>query len=213
MEAAKVQATRRDQFGKGASRRLRAKDSIPAVLYGLGKETTALTVSPRALTEALATPFGPNRVLEIEIDGKETHKALMVEHQFHPVSRRFLHADFQRIADDADVNVRVPLKLVGKAKGTVLGGVLEQVFRTLPVRCRPALIPSVIECDVTELDIEQSAAVRDLKLPEGVVVTLPPTQTIGGVYGKKKEQEEEATGAAKPDAAAPAADAKKAEKK
>src|SRR5690606_38908359 len=128
-------------------------------------------------------------------------------------SRRFLHADFQRIADDADVNVRVPLKLVGKAKGTVLGGVLEQVFRTLPVRCRPALIPSVIECDVTELDIEQSAAVRDLKLPEGVVVTLPPTQTIGGVYGKKKEQEEEATGAAKPDAAAPAADAKKAEKK
>lgn len=214
MEAAKVQATRRDKFGKGASRRLRASNTIPAVLYGQGKETTALTVSPKILSEAIATEFGPNRILEIEIDGKETHKAMLVEHQIHPVTRSILHADFQRVADDAAVNVRVPLKLVGKAKGIVLGGVQEQVFRTLPVRCLPGLIPSVIECDVSDLDVEQSAAVRDLKLPEGVVVTLPPAQTIGGVYGKRKEQEEEATTAAKPDAAAaPAADAKKADSK
>jgi large subunit ribosomal protein L25 len=138
----------------------------------------------------------------------------MAEHQVHPVTRNFLHADFQRIDDTTRVAVRVPLRLVGKPKGIVLGGVLSQVFRTLPVRCLPTSIPAAIECDVSELDIEESVAVRDLKLPEGVEVTLPPAQTVGGVYGKQKVEEDETEtkteGAA---AAAPAADAKKPEKK
>lgn len=212
MEAARLQATRRDKFGKGHSRRLRSADSIPAVLYGRGIDTTPLAVSPRVLSEALSTEFGPNRVIELEIEGGGTHRALLAEHQYHPVTRRLLHADFRRVEDDTEITVRVPLRLVGKAKGIVLGGIQQQVFRTLPVKCLPSKIPSVIECDVSHLDIEQTVSVRDLVLPEGVVVTLPPTQTIGGIFGKRKEQEEEAE--AKPDAAgAPAADAKKADKK
>jgi large subunit ribosomal protein L25 len=211
MEAARVQATVRDKFGKGPSRRLRSTASIPAVLYGKGTETTPLSVSPKQLSDALATEFGPNRIIELEIDGKGTEKALVAEHQVHPVTRSLLHADFRRIDDATKVSVRVPLRLVGKAKGIVLGGVLSQVFRTLPVRCLPAHIPSSIECDVSDLDIEQSVAVRDLALPEGVEVTLSPTQTIGGVYGKRKVEEEEE--AKTEGAAAPAADAKKPEKK
>jgi large subunit ribosomal protein L25 len=175
-------------------------------------ETQTLSVSPKLLSQALSTEFGPNRILEIEIQGGGKHQALLVDHQYHPVTRELLHADFKRVDDAVEVSVRVPLKLVGKAKGIVLGGVLQQVFRTLPVKCLPSRIPSAIECDVSDLDIEETAAVRDLVLPEGVVVTLPPAQTIGGVFGKRKDQEEEAEG--KPEAAAAApAEAKKSEKK
>lgn len=218
MEAARVQAKVRAEFGKGPARRLRTAQSIPAVLYGKGTETLSLAVSPKQLSDAMATEYGPNRIIELEIDGRGTQRALVAEHQVHPVTRNLLHADFQRIDDGTRVSVRVPLRLVGKAKGIVLGGVQSQVFRTLPIRCLPESIPAVIECDVTELELEQSVAVRDLKLPEGVEVTLPPAQTIGGVYGKKKIEEEETE--AKPDAAgapaaagAAAADAKKPDKK
>lgn len=212
MEAARVQATVRDKFGKGPARRLRVEQTIPAVLYGKGTETTPLAISPRQLSEVLSTELGPNRIIELEIDGKGSQKALIAEHQVHPVTRNLLHADFRRIEDGVKVSVRVPLLLVGKAKGTVLGGILSQVFRTLPVRCLPTDIPSSIECDVSDLDIEQTVAVRDLKLPEGVEVTLPPAQTIGGVYGKRKV-DDEAEGGAEGAAPAAAADAKKPDKK
>jgi large subunit ribosomal protein L25 len=214
MEAAKVKATPREQFGKGPSRRLRSSGTIPAVLYGQGMKTTALAVSPKELSDALATELGPNRVLEIEIEGQGSHRALLAEHQYHPVSRSLIHVDFQKIDEGKRVNMRVPLRLVGKAKGTVVGGVLEQVFRTLPVRCLPSDVPAAIECDVTALEIEQTVAVRDLRLPQGVTVTLPPAQTIGGVFGKKQVAEEETEAPAAEAAAAPAApEAKKAEKK
>jgi large subunit ribosomal protein L25 len=199
-------ATIRHQGGKGPSRRLRADGKIPAVAYGAQLPATALAVSPKELRRLLSGEHGLNTVVELEVDGKLKMHTLVVDYQIHPVTRAILHADFKKIDLDQTVDVEVTLELVGKSAGVTAGGELHQIFKKLPVRCRPAQIPVKLVHDMTAVELEQAAHVKDLKLPEGVEVLLPGERTIATVYtAKKRKDEEEATPAA---GAAPAAGAK-----
>jgi large subunit ribosomal protein L25 len=134
------------------------------------------------------------------------HKKLTVlirDFQYHPLSRELLHADFVQIALDQPVDVDVPLEPVGKAKGVVDGGILRQVYRRVPVRCLPEKIPVKISHDVTSLGLNEHILAKDLAVPEGVAIRLPPDQTVLAVAMEKQQVEEEE---AKPaDAAAAAA--------
>lgn len=201
MQAIKLQAQERATSGKGAARQLRAAGQIPAIFYGKGKTTTALTVSPKDLKAAVTGEFGVNTVIELEFGG-QSYPTLLVDYQYHPVTRELLHADFYNFDDERPVEVEVPLELVGKAKGIVLGGRLRQVFARLPIRCRAKNIPAKLTHDVSDLGVEDMFRVKDLTLPEGVEVRYPPNQTLGGVYGSRRkageeEQEEEAKPAGK----------------
>jgi large subunit ribosomal protein L25 len=135
------------------------------------------------------------------------------EYSHHPVSRAYLHVDFLQVDLGEPVDVSVPFKLVGKAKGIVLGGILQQVFRALPVRCLPQKIPTVIEADVSDLGLNDSLKVSQLKLADGVSVRLGAEQTVASVVAPEKNVEEEKAAAAAPagkDAKAAAAPAAKA---
>jgi large subunit ribosomal protein L25 len=203
-----LEATVRPAHGKGPCRRLRAAGQIPAVAYGGDLAATALAISPKVLAKLLAGEHGLNTVVEVQVAGQNNFSALVVDYQIHPVTRAFLHADFKKIDLDKTVDVEVKLELIGKAAGVAAGGELHQVFRKLPVRCRPGLIPVKLVHDVTELALDGAAHVKDLKLPEGVEVVLPPERTIASVQTAKRREEEEETKAAGAEAAAPAAGAK-----
>ncbi|MBL8743444.1 MAG: 50S ribosomal protein L25 [Myxococcales bacterium] len=203
MEISKLTATTRTEFGKGPARRLRNAGQIPAVAYGKKLEATALAVDPKVLKTALSGPHGRNRVLSVEVQGGNTITALVREYAHHPVTRAILHADFIQVDLKEPVDVEVPFKVVGKAKGVVAGGELSQPFRVLPVRCLPEKIPVGIEADVTELGLNESFKTSQLKLPEGVSVRLPAEQTVVAVVAPDKRGEEEAAPAAA--GAAPAA--------
>lgn len=206
MELVKVVAVRRNTTGKNVSRRLRASGQIPAVAYGKGEPALQLSVSPKDLVGVLARPLGRNSVIELDVEGSEKHSVLLADFQYHPVTRSLLHADFRKIALDQPVDVDVPLELTGRAKGVIDGGVLRQVFRKLPVRCLPKDIPVNIVHDVTELDLDDHIAVKDLALPASVTVRLPIEQTVASVAMEKKViEEEEAAAAAAAAAAAPGA--------
>lgn len=206
-EIIKLTASRRNEHGKGPSRRLRREGKSPAIAYGKELTPLAIAVSPKELKTALAGPLGRNTVMELQIDGKDKMTVLVKQYAHHPVSREIVHADFIQIALDKPVDVQVPLKLFGKCKGVVAGGILGQVYRTLPVRCLPQKIPAVLELDVTELGLNESMKTSQLPLPEGVSVTLSPDQTIAVVTAPDKKGAEEDAAAA---AAAPAAGAAKA---
>lgn len=197
MQAIKVQAEERSNSGKGASRQLRAVGKIPAIFYGKGKTSTTLAVSPKELKAAVTGEFGVNTVIDLEFGGK-SHQTLLIDYQYHPVTRELLHADFYAFDADRTVDVEVPLEMTGKAKGIVLGGRLRQVFLKLPIRCRAKDIPAKLTHDVTELGVEDMFRVKDLALPAGVEVRYPANQTLGGVYGNRRKQgeEEEKEGAA-----------------
>lgn len=216
MEIAKLSATPRAEGGKGPSRRLRREGLIPAVAYGQKKEALRLAVSPKALKAVLMGERGVNSVVQLVVENGETVNAMVREFTRHPISRELLHADFYRVDLDKVVDAMVPFRTTGKSRGVVLGGVLQQIFRDLPVRCRPTEIPVFLEVDVTELELNATIKVADLQLPEGVTIRLPAEQSVISVNAPEKMTEEEAApkgaAAAAPAAAAAAAKAAPAAK-
>ncbi len=204
MEIIKLSASPRPESGKGASRLLRRAGKIPAIAYGRELAATPLAISPKGLLQVLSSDHGQNAVVELAVDGGEKLTVMVRDYSYHPVTRALLHADFVQVKLDTAVAVEVPFRTTGKAKGIVTGGVLQQIFRKLPVSCLPERIPAFIEADVTDLDMGDSFKVNQIKMPEGVAIRLPEEQTIVVVAAPEKGGEEEA---AKPGAAGAAAPA------
>lgn len=212
MDIQTLQAEVRHEGGKGPARQLRMKGLIPAVFYGPGTEPTAISVSPKALRKALSTEYGRNQVVEL-LFGERKELAVVHELQVHPVDRTLVHADFYRVALDREIEQRVPFETTGKAIGVAEGGVLRVIYRQLPVRCSPNKVPAKIVVDVTRLNMHDEIFTRDLELPAGVVVKLPPDRPLVAVVpeDKRAAEEEAAEAAAAAAAAAPAAAATPAE--
>ena len=208
-----VTAASRKPAGKSEARRLRRAGSIPAVAYGKGEAAHPLAVAPGDMISVLKSEAGRNSVISMKVDNTDL-LVMIKDYTLHPVTRRLEHIDFMRVSLDTPVEVDVPLTTSGKAAGVAAGGVLHQVFRTLPVRCLPNQIPLKIEVDVTALALQEVVETKDLKLPEGVSVRLPADLTIIGVVAPEKDRSEDEAAAAAPAAAAaaPAKDAKDAGK-
>ena len=204
MDIIKLDANLRSQSGKTSARRLRRDGRIPAIAYGKELPTVPLAVTPRGLTDILKSAHGQNTVVELTVENKKL-TVLLREYTVHPVTREPLHADFVEIKLDKPVDVEVPFLCKGKAAGVILGGILRQVYRRLPIRCLPEQIPVVIEHDVTALNLGDHVKTSELTLPKGVTVRLPPDQTVAGVVAPEKEKPEDVEGTAAAPGAAPGA--------
>ena len=164
---ARLEAVKRDTFGKNEARRLRAKGTIPAVLYGGvtvdGKpQATPIAVDPKALMGILRGESGVNTLIGLKV-GSEEVKVLMREYQVDPLTRRLLHVDFYRIAMDKMLVVKVPVTVKGESKGIKQqGGLLDIVHREIEVECLPSDIPEAIELDITDLMLGQAIRLRDV---------------------------------------------------
>jgi large subunit ribosomal protein L25 len=113
--------------------------------------------------------------------------------QIDPITRRLIHADLVRIAMDVEIEVSVPLQLVGEAKGvTEDGGVLDHSLRELLVICLPTNIPESINVDVGELQMNQSIKVEDLRVPPDVTVVTSPESSVASVVPPLSEADLEA---------------------
>ncbi len=205
MELTKVAVSRRSETGKEVASRLRGEGKIPATAYWKGEKAVSLALVPKSIVDVLGSEHGRNSVLELSMEDGESFTALLTDFQYHPVSRQLLHADFLKIALDAPVDVDVPFETVGKAAGLIKGGTMHVVFRKLPVRCLPKDIPVKVSFDVTELDLDAHIRIKDLPLPEGVSIRLPPTQTIVAIVTEATTAEEEVKPADGAAAAAPGA--------
>jgi large subunit ribosomal protein L25 len=206
MQTLKVEV--REQSGKGPARQLRARGKIPAVFYGPGLDTTKLSVSPKELLKALTTPHKKNVIISLDVGG-EKHLAMVKDIAIHPVTRQPLHVDLYKVDENRPVEVRVPVKTSGRPVGVQKGGVLQVVFRDLPVRAAPNRIPSIIDIDVAHLDIGDVLTVAELPLDEGVTVKFKADRRVVLVTEPKRIVEETAEpgaeGAAPAAAAAPSA--------
>lgn len=200
-----VTANPRTETGKGAARRLRNSGQIPAVAYGKGLEARTLSVAPKDVVTVLKSERGQNTVLQMKVNGGGDLLCMIKQYTYHPVSRSLEHVDFVEVKLDRAVDVDIPLNATGKAVGVAKGGLLRQVYRTIPVRCLPDRIPLKVDTDVSALELGDAIATKDLKLPEGVEVRLPAEQTLVAVVAPEKDRTEEAAAAAP--GAAPAAGA------
>ncbi|TQV63077.1 MAG: 50S ribosomal protein L25/general stress protein Ctc [Halothiobacillaceae bacterium] len=164
-----VKATRRDDLGKGASRRLRHKGLVPAVIYGGNAEPASLTIVHKDLWHSLENEAFYSHILDIEIDGK-AEKAILRDLQRHPYKPVVLHADFQRVSASDMLHVKVPLHFVNEATsvGVKKGGAVNHLATEIEVTCLPGNLPEFIEVDLASLDVEQTLHLSDLTLPTGV---------------------------------------------
>ncbi|MDC3955050.1 50S ribosomal protein L25/general stress protein Ctc [Polyangium jinanense] len=210
MEIIQLSATRRQESGKGPSNRLRRTGNIPAICYGKGLEAFAVAVSPKALLEVLKSAHGKNSVIELAVEGGDKLTVMVRDYGYHPISRELVHADFLQVKLDQPIDVDIPVRCVGKSKGVAGGGILQQIFRTLPIRCLPEKIPAVVEIDISELDLGDTVKAGAVPLPEGVKTRLPEDQTVVVVAVPEKGEEGAAAAPGAPGAAAaaPAAGAK-----
>ena len=164
-------ASLRTTTGKGAARRARFQGHVPAVIYGLGRETQALAVEAKALERALSGVAPESTIIELAVDGKKT-KALIREVQRHPIRPDIIHVDFYEIHAEHKVTLKVPVHLVGTPDGVRnAGGVLDQVTREVEIEVLPENIPDRVELDVTALKIGDSLHVRELRIPNAAILT------------------------------------------
>ncbi len=211
MEIIKLSATPRPDCGKSPSNRLRRTGQIPAVCYGKGLAAFSIAVAPKELLQVLKSAHGKNSVIELNVKDAQNYTVMVRDYGYHPISRDLLHADFLQVKLDQPIDVDVPVRCTGKAKGLVAGGILQQIFRNLPIRCLPEKIPVDIEIDVTELELGDTLKAGKINVPEGVKVRLPDEQTVIVVaIPDKGEEAVAAPGAPAAAAAAPAAGGKAA---
>lgn len=134
---------------------------------------------------------GANLVMKLQVAG-QSETVLVKEIQRHPLTHEPAHIDFLRISLKEEVEVTVPVKVVGIAPGVeVSGGILEQLRHEVSVRCLPTAIPEHLEIDVSSLEILQSVKAQDLKMPEGVDLIIEPDAIIAHVVAPTKIEEPE----------------------
>jgi large subunit ribosomal protein L25 len=203
-----VAASPRTTRGKGAARRLRNAGQIPAIAYGKGlAQALSLSVMPKDMISVLKSERGQNTVLSMKVDGASDMLVMIKSYTLHPVLRTLEHVDFVEVKLDRAVDVEIPLVALGKPIGLANGGLIRQVYRTVPVRCLPDRIPLKIEVDISHLDIHESLPTKALTLPEGVEVRLAAEQTVIAIVAPEKDRGEEEAAAAAAPGAAPAAGA------
>ncbi|MBC7791779.1 MAG: 50S ribosomal protein L25 [Anaerolineae bacterium] len=179
MAIANLTATPRSETGKGAARKLRAERRIPAVIYGHHRQPQALSLDGRELDKLLDRIAAETTVVELALPSGSATRTLIREIQRHPFRREVLHVDFQELVAGERITVDIPIVLIGNPNGVRNeGGVLDQVMRQVSVDVDPASIPNHFDLDVTNLELNESLHVSDLKLPEGVRILDDVSATV-----------------------------------
>ena len=178
-----LQVQAREGTGKGVARKLRSAGRIPAVLYGRGRETVPIALDPRAL-ERILRAGGLNTLLDVTVEQRSdlgTTVALVKELQRDPLRGVITHVDLYQVDLTRAIEVDVPVHLVGKPKGIEEGGVLDHILREVRIECLPRAIPESIELDVSEMGINDTLHVSDLKLPPAVRLITDPELGVAHV--------------------------------
>jgi len=187
MAAEKITAENRTEFGKGAARRIRREDKIPAVVYGHGNEPMHLTLPGHSTMMALKHG-GSNALLELAIDD-DTQLALAREVQIDPIRRVIEHIDFVAVRRGERVTVDVPVHLVGDAAPETLV-VTENTVVSLEAEATH--IPEFIEVDIAGAAIGTQIHAFDLTLPEGSTLLTDPETLVVNITSAPTAEDIEA---------------------
>lgn len=161
--------------GSRAAGRLRAEDRIPGVVYGQGSEPIPITVTRRDLRIALSGPAGHNAILQLKVGDGRPRPAILKELQRHPVRRTVQHVDFLLVNMNEEIEVDVPLALVGESKQVKdVAGLIDPAMNSIKVTAKPGAIPTEIPVDISGLAVGESIRVGDLTFPDGVTCHLDP---------------------------------------
>ena len=193
-----IKASKRENLGKNASRRLRKQGKMPVILYGLQTAPVPLVVEKKDIFKILRSETGENTIFKVSFDS-DTRNVMLKEIQKDPVTDEILHADLIQIAMDKTIQVSVPIVLKGEAVGVKTeGGFIDFITREVEIECLPKNIPESIEVDISSLHLNQALKIEEIVPPEGVkiltegntVIAMVAAPSVEEVEVEAKEEEE-----------------------
>ncbi len=182
----KVQAELRDDTGKGASRRLRHQNLIPAIVYGAGKEPRTVSVQHHKVLKFLEDEAFFTSILELSTAGGKRQKVILRDMQRHPAKPRIMHMDFQRVDDNEILHMQIPLHFLNEEScpaSKTAGVIVSHNMTDVEVACLPADLPEFIEIDIENFKDGDIIRLSDINLPKGVTLTAFS-------HGDEKEHDE-----------------------
>src|ERR1051325_10623948 len=183
-----VKATLREGRSKNDSRRARRAGEVPVTIYGGTGEAVAALATLSDLAAILRSDSGRNTIFTVDIEGVEATEVMFADRQIDPVRSRLVHADFKRLVKGEKIEATVPLRLVGEPIGVrEQAGVLEQIVRTVEVRCEPREIPEHLDVDVTNLGVHEVLHISDIPRSDTVEILDDPDTVIATVGVVKEE--------------------------
>jgi len=187
----KLNAELRTDLQKGATKRIRRAGMIPAVYYHHKEKPVALTLNLKELQHALRSS---SHIYDLDIN-KKSHKCIIRDLQYDPISDAIIHADFMGVSLQEMVTVNIPVHITGIAVGVkTFGGLLEQHIWELTVKCQASKIPDGVTIDVTNLNLGDSINAGNIKI-EGVEILTAATASIVSVIKPSAAKAEEETSA------------------
>ena len=184
----KVEGQLRERTGTRYARRLRAQGKLPANVYGRGQEPVAITVDAKRFAELLEHNA---HLVQVAVGGK-AEPVLIREVQWDHLGTQVVHADLTRVDMSQDVEVEIEVELTGEpAALEEEGALLSRETTSITISCRPDAIPDVLQHDISELGVNETVTVADLKLPDGVAAVSDPETVLGSIQIMAEEPEEE----------------------
>ena len=168
-EAITLNATARKDIGKGASRRLRRADLVPAIIYGGEAAPVQITLEGKAIRKALEIEAFYSQILTLTVDGAQ-EQVILKDMQRHPAKEFAMHMDFLRVDANHEITTHVPLHFVNEEDcvGVKSGGAIVHNRVDLEVKCLPGNLPEFIEVDMASVDVGGHVHLSNLSIPAGV---------------------------------------------
>ena len=173
-EQVSLAASERQSEGKSANRNLRRSGYIPGVLYGGKDEPKKISIMEKDIVNATEIAGFATQILRISMDGKDVD-VVVKEIQRHPATSRVLHADFMRVDPDSKITLVVPIRTLNDESCIgvkVSGGQVNHLINDIEISCLASNLPEQLEIDVQEMDIGDTISLSEIKLPEGVEITI-----------------------------------------
>lgn len=191
----------RTETGKRMNK-LRSLDKIPGVYYAHGEANINVTATPLAMKPLIYT--SNTHLINLKLDNGESKTCILRDVQFDPITDRPVHFDLQGVKENEELTVQIPVILNGSPKGVKDGGTLQHIMHKVRVSCLPKFIPEQIVLQVSDLGMNDSIHVRDIKIDNVRVLDNPASAVVAVVPPTVVKEEVAAVPGATPDAAAAA---------
>lgn len=178
MDIVQLNVEARADLGKKAAKAIRKAGKIPAVLYSKKNGVNHFTTKLGDVKSMVYTP--DFKLAEITIDGK-THKALLKDIVFHPVTDAIQHMDFLELVDGHPLKAEIPVKFKGVSPGVKSGGKLIRTLRTVKVKTTPEALIDNLYVSIEELELGSAVRVKDIETPEGVEIMVDGAMPVANV--------------------------------
>ena len=184
-------AQSRQNKGSTEARKIRRAGRIPGVLYGRSGQSILIDLDAKEFASGVKN-ISESTIVKVEVDGKP-YDAFVKDTQRNIIDGNILHVDFYEVESGVLLRARVTIQLKGNAIGIRDGGILEFPLHEIEVECLPKDLPERLELDISNLGVNQSIHVRDLKFSEAMRVLSPADQTVILVKYAKEEKVAEPT--------------------